>query len=83
MEETRKHSGIVLFGTAHLDGHIDSNEFDAIEFTLTIGHIHMDQCRSELDGSITQNEIVISSKWQAKAVLQIIKAMSAANGWKV
>lgn len=82
MEDTRKSSGIVLLGTAHLDGHIDSNEFDAIEFTFTSGNIHMDQCRKGDDGSITENEIVISSKWQAQAVVQIIKAMAAANGWE-
>ncbi len=83
MSNTRKHSGIVLLGTAHLDGNIDSDEMTAIEFTFTSGTIHMDQTRKEYDGTITENEIVIRSKWQAMAVLQIIKAMSAANGWKV
>lgn len=82
MKSTRKSSGIVLSGTAHLDGHIDSNEFDAIEFTFTIGNIHMDQVSKGDDGSFIQNEIVISSKWQAQAVVQIIKAMAAANGWE-
>jgi hypothetical protein len=82
MEKTRKHSGIVLLGTAHLDGHIDSEDHECIEFILA-GDIFMNQVRIDRNGKIHENEIKITTKWQAKAVIQIIKAMSAANGWKV
>ena len=82
MEKTRNHSGIVLSGTAHLDGHINSQAGDYIDFTLA-QDIHMDQISTDHDGEIVENEIIIRSKWQAKAVVQIITAMAAANGWKI
>jgi len=83
MASTRKHSGIVLLGTAHLDGELDSKEGDYINFVLTENCIHMDQTSRDRDGNIVENQIMISSKWQAMAVVQIIRAMSAANGWDV
>jgi hypothetical protein len=83
MSSTRKHSGIVLLGTAHLDGHLDSDDMTAIEFTLTQNCIHMHRPGRDRDGNLVENEITIESKWQAMAALQIIKAMSAANGWEV
>jgi hypothetical protein len=82
MEETRNHSGIVLNGTAHLDGHIDSGGEEYIDFTLS-EYIHMDQTSTDRDGNSVENEIIIRSKWQAMAVIQIIRAMAAAKGWKI
>ena len=81
--ETQKSSGIVLEGTAHLDGHIDSEEGDCINFVFTLGCIHMDQLSRDRDGNPVENEIVIASEWQAMAVVQIIRAMAAANGWEI
>lgn len=73
IEETRNHSGMVLAGTAHLDGHI--------ELMLVGGTIYLQQASTDRDGNMVENKIVISSKWQAIAVLQIIRALAAAKGW--
>jgi len=81
IEETRNHTGMVLTGTAHLDGHIDSSDHERIELMLAGGQIYLEQVSTDRDGNIVENEVVISSKWQAVAVIQIVRALAAAQGW--
>jgi hypothetical protein len=83
MLETQKGSGMVLTGTAHLDGHINSEDHERIEFMLAGDCIYMEQVSRCADGTVRDNEVTIQSQWQAQAVIQIIRAMAAAEGWEL
>ena len=83
MLETQKGHGMVLSGTAHLDNHIDSEDHERIEFMLAGESIYMEQVSRYADGTVRDNEVTIQSQWQAQAVIKIIKAMAAAQGWEV
>jgi hypothetical protein len=83
MLETQKGHGMVLTGMAHLDNHIDSEDHERIEFILAGGSIYMEQVSHYANEGVKQNEITIQSQWQAQAVIKIIKAMAAAQGWEL
>ena len=68
---------------AHVDGELNSQDGDRIDIVFSSGCIHLDQAGDDREGNPVENSIIIISKRQAKALIRAIKAMSAANGWKV
>lgn len=77
-----KYSALVLTGEAFVDEDLRQQNL-IISLHLGEGQITLTQTAEDINGKDVEHKIEIGSKAQAQALVQGIRGMAAALGWKV
>lgn len=77
-----KYSALVMYAEAHVDRDLMNPNF-IIKLSLGEKTITLNQNSENINGKSVEHTIEIESKAQAEALVQGLKAMGAALGWKL